>query len=172
MQDVGQTPESVRVLMQQGVVWFNSMNTFWRTKKWVGQLNAPNYSSAGAWAMIARLVHSNVAWAVYPIVFLAALAWAALSSRYALAAYGLLAWVVYLAPVALILARFDLWTRICGRFEPIRSLSPATKIGILLMFGVEKLGSCISPFLWCGYALRRLLRGTAIELRKTERAEV
>ena len=86
--------------------------------------------------------------------------------------YGLLAWAVYLAAVALILARFDLWAGICAPFEPIRNLSLSTKIGILLMFGVEKLGSCISPFLWCVYALRRLFLGTAIELRKTERAEI
>jgi len=172
MLDVGQTPESVRVLMQQGIVWFNSMNTFWRTKQMVTSLAAPNYSRAGAWAMIVRLLHSNLAWAVYPILFLAALIWTVVSSQYALMGYGVLAWVVYLAPVALILAHFNRWAGMCARFEPVRTLSLTTKVGILLMFGVEKLGSCVSPFLWCCYALRRLFRGTAIELRKTERAEV
>src|ERR1700674_1877812 len=107
MLDVGQTPESIRMLMQQGVVWFNSMNTFWRTKQMVSLLGAPNYSRAGAWAMIGRLVHSNLAWAVYPILFLAALAWTMASSHYLLMGYGLLSWAVYLAPVVLILARFD-----------------------------------------------------------------
>ena len=73
MLDVGQTPESIRMLVQQGIVWFNSMNTFWRTKQIAARLGAPNYSRAGAWAMMVRLVHSNLAWAVYPILFLAAL---------------------------------------------------------------------------------------------------
>jgi hypothetical protein len=171
MLDVGQTPESVGVLMRQGIVWFNSMNTFWRTKQMVSRLGAPNYSLAGAWAMMARLVHSNLAWAVYPILFLAALIWSIASSHYLLMSYGLLAWGVYLVPVALILAHFKLWAGLCSEFEPIRSLSLSTKAGMLLMFGVEKLGSCISPFLWFFYALRRLLRGTSIELRKTEREE-
>jgi len=171
MLDVGQTPESVRVLMRQGVVWFNSMNTFWRTKQMVSRLAAPNYSRAGAWAMMARIVHSNLAWSVYPILFLAALIWSIASSHYLLVGYGLLAWAVYLVPVALILAHFNRWARLCSRFEPIRSLSLSTKVGMLLMFGVEKLGSCVSPFLWCFYALRRLFRGTPIQLRKTEREE-
>jgi hypothetical protein len=172
MFDVGQTPESVRVLMQQGIVWFNSMNTFWRTKQMATRLAAPNYSRAGAWAMIGRLLHSNLAWAVYPVLFLAALIWTLVSSHHFLMGYGVLAWVVYLVPVALILARLNRWAGMCAQFEPIRSLSLNTKVAILLMFGAEKLGSCVSPFLWCFYALRRLFRGTAIELRKTERAEV
>jgi len=172
MLDVGQTPESIRILMKQGIVWFNSMNTVWRTKRMVNRMAVRNYSWAGAWAMIVKLMHSNVAWAVYPILFLFALCWTIASNRWLLSIYGLLAWAVYLVPVAMILARFDLWTRICSTFEPIRNLSLKTKTGILLMFGVEKLGSCVSPWLWCAYAVRRLLRGTHIELQKTDRGEV
>jgi hypothetical protein len=171
MLDVGQTPGSVRVLMRQGIVWFNSMNTFWRTKQMVSRLGAPNYSRAGAWAMMGRLVHSNLAWAMYPILFLASFIWSVASSHYLLMGYGLLAWAVYLVPVALILTHFNSWARLCSHFEPIRSLSLSTKVGMLLMFGVEKLGSCLSPLLWCFYALSRLFRGTSIELRKTEREE-
>jgi len=60
MLDVGQTPESVAVLMRQGVVWFNSMNTFWRTKRLVDRLTGGDYHRPAAWAMMLRLVHSNV----------------------------------------------------------------------------------------------------------------
>jgi hypothetical protein len=171
MLDVGQTPEAIQVLMKQGIVWFNSMNTFWRTKRMVDRLAAHNYSRVGAWAMMARLIHSNIAWALYPLVFLVELGWTLTSGRYRLAGYGLLSWAVYLAPVAMILGHYDLWRRICAPFQPIRSLSLKTKIGILLMFGVEKLGSCVSPWLWCVYAEQKFLRGTQIELQKTERAE-
>jgi cellulose synthase/poly-beta-1,6-N-acetylglucosamine synthase-like glycosyltransferase len=172
MLDVGQTPESIRVLMQQGIVWFNSMNTVWRTKRMADDMAAQNYSWAGAWAMTAKVMHSNLAWAAYPILFLSALCWTIASGKWLLSSYGLLAWAVYLVPVGMILARLDLWMRICSTFEPIQNLSLKTKAGILLMFGVEKLGSCVSPWLWCAYAVHSLLRGTRIALHKTDRAEV
>ncbi|HEY1365850.1 MAG TPA: glycosyltransferase [Gaiellaceae bacterium] len=168
MLDVGETPDSVRVLIRQGVVWFNSMNTFWRTKRFVE--GRPDYHGAAAWPLMARLVHANVAWAIYPLLYVGALAYSLATGQWLLAAYGVAAWAVYLIPVALVLRRFDLWLRICGRFEPIREPSPATKVGIVLLFGIEKLGSCISPFLWCAYALRGLLRREPITLHKTERA--
>jgi hypothetical protein len=168
MLDVGETPESVSVLMRQGVVWFNSMNTFWRTKRHVDELTGGAYHRPAAWAMIVRLMHSNLAWAAYPPVFLAAQAWALATGRRLLAAYGALAWLVYVAPVALILSRHDLWARRSS--EPISELSPASRVAIVLMFGAEKLGSCISPYLWCAHALRSALAGKPIPLDKTARA--
>jgi hypothetical protein len=167
MLDVGETPESVSVLMRQGVVWFNSMNTFWRTKRFVQE--RPDYHRAAAWPMMLRVVHANVAWALYPPLYLLALVYALASAHWWLVAYGLGAWAVYVASVAIILRRFDLWVRLCLGFEPIRNPSPATKAGIVLMFGVEKLGSCVSPFLWSVYALRGLVRREAMTLPKTER---
>ena len=171
MLDVGQTPDSISVLIQQGVVWFNSMNTFWRTKELATTFRGPNYSGAAAWVMMARLVHSNLAWAIYPLLFLAALIWSLATGHWPLAAFGVLAWAVYLLPITMILGRFDLWTRLCGGFEPIRSVSLRTRIGIVAMFGVEKLGSCISPFVWLAQAAYNLPRGAAITLHKTERVE-
>jgi hypothetical protein len=168
MLDVGETPESVTVLTRQGVVWFNSMNTFWQTKRFVER--RPDYHRAAAWPLMLRLVHSNLAWALYPPLFLLALVYAFASSQWLLAAYGVAAWTVYVLPVALILRRFDLWARISRSFEPIGGLSRTTKAGIVLMFGVEKLGSCISPYLWCWHALRGRLRRTPMTLHKTERA--
>ena len=119
--------------------------------------------------MMLRLLHANVAWALYPLVFLLALIYALVSAQWSLFAYGVVAWAVYAAPVGLILARYDLWLRICGRFEPIREPAPATKAGIVLMFAVEKLGSCVSPLLWCAYTLRGRLRREPLMLHKTER---
>ncbi len=168
MLDVGETPESVRVLIRQGVVWFNSMNTFWRTKRFVER--RPDYHRAAAWPMTLRLVHANLAWAVYPLLFLAVLVWSTVAGQWLLTAYGLVAWGVYVAPLALILRRLDLWQEICAGFEPIRRVSFLTKAGIVLLFGAEKLGSCISPFLWGFYALRGRARREPITLHKTERS--
>jgi hypothetical protein len=168
MLDVGETPESARVLIRQGVVWFNSMNTFWRTKRFVER--RADYHRAAAWPMMLRLLHANLAWAVYPPIFLAVLAWSLASAHWLLAAYGLAAWAVYVVPVAIILRRFDLWQELCASFEPIRSLSFVTKAGIVLLFGVEKLGSCISPFLWIAYTLRGRARREPVALHKTERS--
>ncbi len=171
MLNVGQTPGSIRVLIGQGVVWFNSMNTIWCTKQLVDTLRHTNHSRAAAWVMIVRLLHSNLAWAVYPIAFLIAMIWCIISGRWLLAAYGALAWSTYLVAVTMIVARFDLWTGLCRRFEPITTPSVATRIGIVMMFGIEKLGSCISPILWCAYTVRGLIRRTPIVLHKTERVE-
>jgi cellulose synthase/poly-beta-1,6-N-acetylglucosamine synthase-like glycosyltransferase len=168
MLDVGETPESVRVLIRQGVVWFNSMNTFWQTKRFVEE--RADYHRAAAWPMIVRLVHGNIAWAAYPLLFLSAFVWSLASSHWLLAAYGLAAWGVYLAPVAAILGRHDLWRELSAGFEPIRNISRVTGAGILLLFGVEKLGSCLSPFLWAVYAVRGRVRREPITLHKTERS--
>jgi hypothetical protein len=170
MPDVGQTPESIRVLIRQGVVWFNSMNTIWRTRKLAASLGAVGYSRAADRMMTIRLLHSNLAWAVYPLVFLAAMLWCIGRGQWLLAAYGVTAWIAYLLPVAMILARFDLWAGLCARFEPIAVPSVATRLGILAMFGIEKLGSCISPLLWCAFAVRSLAGRAPIVLHKTERA--
>jgi hypothetical protein len=168
MLDVGETPESVTVLTRQGVVWFNSMNTFWQTKRFVER--RADYHRAAAWPMMLKLVHSNLAWALYPPLSLLALVYALASQQWLLAAFGVAAWAVYVLPVALILRRFDLWARICRGFEPIGGLSRTTRAGIVLMFGVEKLGSCISPYLWCWHTVRGRLRRTPLTLHKTERA--
>ena len=168
MLDVGETPESATVLTRQGVVWFNSMNTFWQTKRFVER--RADYQRLAAWPMMLKLVHSNIAWALYPPLFLLALVYALASGQWLLAGYGIAAWAVYALPVALILRRFDLWVRICRSFEPIGGLSRTSRAGIVLMFGVEKLGSCVSPYLWCWYALRGRLRRKPMTLHKTERA--
>jgi hypothetical protein len=146
------------------------MNTFWRTKRHVERLGHAGYHRPAAWAMMARLAHSNLAWAVYPLLVLAALVYAVAAQRWLLAAYGLAAWAAYVAPVALILHRFDVFVRLSRGFEPVRQLRARTKLGIVLMFGVEKVGSCTSPWLWCAHLVRRRLRGTPITLAKTERA--
>lgn len=170
--DVGQTPDSIKVLIRQGVVWFNSMNTCWLTRRYVAKAGFEGFLNTAAWVMISRLMHSNLAWAVYPVVFLAAMIWCLGTAQWFLAAYGVLAWATYLIPLAMILSRFDLWTKLCGRFEPIVAPSTATRIGIIIMFGVEKLGSCISPLLWCVQASRSRLRHRPIVLHKTERAGI
>jgi hypothetical protein len=170
MLDVGQTPTSVSVLLRQGVVWFNSMNTFWRTNRYVDRLRDGDYNHPAAWAMMLKLVHSNVAWAAYPIVFVAALGYSVAGGHWLLTTCALVAWAVYMMPIALILRRFEVFENACRRFEPIAGLSRRSKIGIIGMFGVEKLAACLSPIMWCGYSLRRLIRGKEIRLYKTERA--
>jgi hypothetical protein len=170
MLDVGETPDSVRTLMKQGVVWFNSVNTFWRTKRFVDSLQPENRCQAASWFMMARLVHSNLAWAFYPVIYLVCLAWCALAANSGLAAYGLACWAVYLIPVAIILASCRLWNDLTRHYAPVRGFSWVSSMGILLMFGVEKLGSCVSPWIWVVYRLRQLAMGKPIPLKKTERS--
>jgi hypothetical protein len=170
MLDVGETPESIATLMKQGIVWFNSMNTFWRTKRLIERLDPPNYCRRTAGVMMLRLLHANIAWAAYPLLFAATAVWAVMERQWLLAAYAALAWLVYLGPVFMILRRFDLWSRLCRGFEPVTEPSRASKIALVLIYGVEKLGACVSPWLWMYYAARHWLFGSAVTLQKTERA--
>jgi hypothetical protein len=170
MLDVGQTPESIAVLMKQGIVWFNSMNTFWRTKRFVANLRLPNYCRATTRMMMLRLIHTNLAWALYPLLYTAATAWVIVQREWLLLAYAALAWAIYLGPVVMILRRFDLWTRLCAPFEPIREPSWRSKTALTLMYGIEKIGACVSPWLWAFYVVRRWMGGVPLTLQKTERA--
>jgi cellulose synthase/poly-beta-1,6-N-acetylglucosamine synthase-like glycosyltransferase len=167
--DVGQTPESARILFRQGIVWYNSLSTFWKTRRLVIQLAPPGYRPFRAALMTARLLHSNLAWAFYPVLFLACLLWSAAAGHWLLLGYGLAAWTSYLAPVALIMADFPEWQRIVQSFEPIAPFSRPEKGAILLMYGVEKVGASLSPWWWLLGKLHEFLRGKPIALSKTER---
>jgi hypothetical protein len=170
MLDVGQTPESIGVLMKQGVVWFNSMNTFPRTWRLVEHLAPPNYCRRTATSMTARLIHSNIAWALYPCILALGVVWAAATGRAGILIAAGVAWAIYLIPVVLIVSRFQRWKQLCQQFEPLEAPSFWTRLGIIFMFGVEKLGSCVSPFMWLFFVLRQRMIGLPFGLQKTERA--
>ena len=167
--DVCETPDSVAVLMRQGVVWFNSLNTFWRTRRLVREIAPERYCPPEAWFMIARLIHSNVAWAVYPLVFLVCIVWSLLNGQLPLAVFGVTAWALYLLPLAVIMGKFDVLCDLASGYEPIRGFTVFEYVMILAMYPVEKLGACVGPLAWFAGKCREKIFGIPVELKKTER---
>ena len=168
--DLGETVPSLRALLEQGVVWFNSMNTFPETWAHVRRLAPANYSAPAAIAMTLRLVHSNLAWACHPIVFAASLVWAVASGHTAVAALGALSLAVYLLPVALVVHRFEDFARSADPTGPTFALSRRDRLVMIACFPLEKLFACVSPWLFAYRRVRAAVRGRPLELRKTERA--
>ena len=167
--DLGETPHSVRVLLEQGVVWFNSMNTFPLTFDHIRRLRPANHSwPASVWMML-RLLNSNLAWATYPLVFAGTMVASLVRGDVTLLFAATIALGAYVSPMALLTDRFAALAAVADGGETAVRLTGRDRLAIVLMFPIEKLFACISPWLFGYRRAKAWLSGSSFEMRKTER---
>ncbi len=164
--DVGETPNSLWMLIKQGATWYRGVSLYWRD--FLFSIKIGDVNKIRALIMIAKVIYNNLAWAIFPIVVLIAFIMALLSGNQFLCYLAIIGLLIYLLPNIIEMADYPIIQLQCSEFSEVPHLPLIYRIVMVCVYPLTKLFAMLGPWLYYFRKLKSLF-GFNVEYQKTER---